>query len=372
VRDWIGGKVPNLGFIVRQLDLWDWDPGKTVLEVRYEGTLKDPPKKQAKDVKVVHRKGQTFITWTEIDEIIKTDEIIWKDFEPTFKKVSPRGSVFYRIYRSDRPITAGNLAAAERVDEIWPLSGYDFRVHEHVTRGEDWMGLNQNVVVPRYCIEDPPPGPLPWKGERSLPNWWGKPLPLHTGLYVHQPRKAGKAYYAVTVLENGVENTVDVGAANSIAKAVDETVAPAEPILYRVLDQSRGDWRNRRPRETQFFVYWAAPPYANQPRRPVHLMIGLQGEEPSDKMSVRYNIGDMYGSEINAGTHVHQWRDFGIVFSVVDDAAFGSQHYWSSWNTLLSREQAKREPYAGRIVKLFTPWVKKLERRCVRPAQGGK
>ena len=42
VRDWVSGRKPNLGFVVRQLDLWDWWPGKTVLKIRYEGTVKAP------------------------------------------------------------------------------------------------------------------------------------------------------------------------------------------------------------------------------------------------------------------------------------------------------------------------------------------
>jgi hypothetical protein len=233
-------------------------------------------------------------------------------------------------------------------------------MHEHQTRGEDWVGLNPNAPVPRYCIADPPDGPLG-------AFWWGEQLPLHTGLYVHQPRKPGKCYYAVTVLENGVENTIDLSNANVIGEPVEEKVAPGEPILYRVLDQARRRGRKVSLRETQFFVYWAAPPFANQPRRPVHLMVGLAGENPAErKMNVRYNVGDMYGSEINAGTHVHQWKDFGIVFSIIDDAAFGSSQYWSSWNTLKSKEQAKREPYAGRMAKQFTPWVKKLSLRVAR------
>jgi hypothetical protein len=155
VQDWVAGKTPNLGFVVRQLDMWDWNPVMTVLEVRYEGTVKDPPP-QVKDVKVIHRKGQSFITWTEIEKIIDQETIEWVDFEKIFKKHSPRGNTFYRIYRHTEPITAANLAQAERVNEIWPLSGYDIRMHQHVTQGEEWVGLDPKVVVRRYSIVQPP------------------------------------------------------------------------------------------------------------------------------------------------------------------------------------------------------------------------
>jgi len=365
VRDWASGRRANLGFVVRQLDLWDWWPSMTVLEVRYEGT---PARgiAQAADVRAVHRNGQTFITWTEIAKTITADKVLWKPFETAFKKVSPRGSVFYRIYRSDRPITPENLAEAKLIDEIWPLSGYDGRMHEHMTRGEDWMGLNPAAYVPRYCIEPPPAGPLKPNdayGGGPARQWGGRQLPPHAGLYVHQPAAARKSYYAVTALVNGVENTRDLTATNAPPDPVAEAAAPGEPILYRVLDQSKRQGRKPLLRETQFFVYWAAPPYANQPRRPVHLMVGLQDPAPASQTLIRYNIGDMYGSEINAGTHPYEWRKGKVIFSIADDAAFGSSQYWSSFNTLMSREQAKRHPYAKRITDLFKPWAEKLKRR---------
>lgn len=370
VRDWVSGTAPNLGFIVRQLDLWDWWPAMTVLEIRYEGKLDGPPASQPSGLKAVHRKGQTFLAWGEIDKIIDNDRIAWKEFEDTFKKVSPRGNTLYRIYRSDKPITAANLHQAILLGEIWPLSGYDGRVHEHMTHGEDWEGLDPNVIVPRYVIEDPPGGPLQpnERDRRNWPVWHGKQLPLHTGLYVHQPAAAGKAYYAVTVLVNGVENTRDLGAGNNLAQPVEETVAPGEPILYRVLDQSKEHPPG--PRETQFVVYWAAPPYANQPRRPIHLLVGINSEKPNKKATVRYNIGDMYGSEINSGTHPYEWRaDVEFHFALVCDGSFGGKGYWSSWNMMLSKDQARQEPYAQRMADLFQPWVEKLTPRLTSKTQ---
>ena len=363
VRDWVSGAAPNLGFIVRQLDLWDWDPGKTVLEIRYEGKVQQAPTSQPAGLKAVHRQGQTFLTWTEIDKIIDKEEIAWKEFEETFRKVSPRGNTFYRVYRGDKPITAANLHQAALVDEIWPLSGYDGRVHEHMTRGEDWEGLNPNLIVPRYVIEDPSAGPLtPTDQHRGAPVWHGKQLPLHTGLYVHQPAAAGKAYYAVTVLVDGVENTTQLTAGNSLAQPVEETTGAGEPILYRVLDQSKEHPPG--PRETQFFVYWAAPPYANQPRRPIHLLVGINGLKSNKKTNVRYNVGDMYGSELNQGTHAYEWKlDVEFHYAIVCDGSFGGNGYWPSWNTLLSKDQTKQEPYAQRIIERFQPLVEKLTPR---------
>jgi len=364
VRAWVTGKRPNRGFLVKRLE--NWTPDSTVLEIRYEGQVKDPPR-QASDVKAVHRKGQTFITWTEINRIITKEKVLWAEFEGTFKKHSgPRQDTFYRIYRSARPITAANLAEAERIDEIWPLSGYDARLHQHVVRGENWVGLDPDVWVARYCITDPPAGELPPNSQSgSSKEWRGQQLPLHTGLYVHQPGEAGKAYYAVTVVSGGVENTRDVTAANSLASPLAETVAAGEPILYRWLNQDTGPRRSRTPRETQFFVYWAAPPYANQPRRAIHVQVGLVGPEPGPKLRSRWSMRAMYGNEIIRGTHAREWRTDDRVLTVICDASFMTDGYWESWNTLRpKRDPSKRHPYSKRLVELLTPWAGTLARRA--------
>ena len=364
VRAWVGGKRPNRGFLVKRFD--NWTPGNTVLEIRYKGKPTGGPK-QVSGVKVVHRKGQTFITWAEPQKIITKEKVLWAEFEATFKKRSgPRQDVFYRIYRSDKPITAANLHQARRIDEIWPLSGYDVRLHQHVVRGENWMGLDPNVWVARHCIADPPAGELAPKGSfRGRKEWRGKQLPLHTGLYVHQPTKAGKAYYAVTVIAGGVENTRDVAAANSPAQPVVETVGAGEPILYRWLNQDTGPRRKRTPRETQFFVYWAAPPSANQPRRAIHIQVGLVGPQSAPKMRSRWSMRAMYGNEIIRGTHSREWRKDDRVLTVICDASFMTDGYWESWNTLRPRrDPSRRQPYSRRLIELLTPWAKTLARRA--------
>ncbi len=364
VRAWLAGERPNRGFLVKRFE--NWTPGNTVLEIRYEGTAAKPPR-QVSDLRALHRKGQTFITWTEVDKIIAKDKVLWAEFEPTFKSHSgPRHGTFYRIYRHDKPITAENLYQAELIDEIWPLSGYDARLHQHVVRGENWVGLDPNVWVARYCIADPPAGELAPNSEYAgRQEWRGQELPLHTGLYVHQPPKAGKAYYAVTVIAGGVENTRDLTAANSLARPVEETVAPGEPILYRWLNQDTGPRRSRTPRETQFSVYWAAPPYSNQPRRPIHVQVGLVGARPGPKTRGRWNMRAMYGNEIIRGTHAREWRDDDRVLTVICDASFMTDGYWESWNTLRpKRAPSKRQPYSRRLVELLTPWAKKLARRA--------
>ncbi len=389
VRDWVDGKRPNQGFLVADFEYWvHW---QSMLEVRYEGEPKEVPRQTA-GLKAFHRNGQTFLTWTEIDRLIDKEQIPWKEFEKIFLDAAPdilqtwwkkpddiaRRTVLYRIYRHDEPITTGNLAEAERIDEIYPLSGYDGRIHQHTCRGEDWTGLDPNVIVPRYVVDLPPAGELKpngkfegWvagSGQGQWVEWLGRQLPLQTGLYVHQAAKAGQAYYAVTVLEHGIENTSAIPAANSLAAPVTETVGEGEPILYRVLDQTHRDGGKVLPRETQYYVYWAAPPYDNRVRQPVHILVSFP-EGKSDALKVRRGFADMSGSELVAGTHPYEWKPGLQILTIERSVPSWESGRNSAAGTLKMRVPKESLPYEENIEKLLTPWAKTLTPRL--PHDGG-
>jgi len=381
VQEWVSGKRPNLGFLVKDFVYWvHW---QSTLEVRYEGRPAGKLPPQPTNIRAFHRKGQTFITWTEIDKLITKDKVPWKEFEAAFIKAFPkmkhtwwklpsipRRAVWYRIYRHTEPITPANLAEAKLVDEIYPLSGYDGRIHQHRCRGENWQGLDPDVIVPRYVITDPPKGKLKAGGKSGrggLGEWLGKQLPLHTGLYVHQVRKPGKAYYAVTVLENGVENTEDISPANSLAEPVEETVGPGEPILYRVLEQRIGHGRRAVPAETQYYVYWAAPPYHNLPRQPFHVIVSFPSANAGPGIRVRSGVRDMYWSELVGGTHSYEWRKAGggRLLNIVRSLPRAECGVNANCYTLRPPKPKKYEPYWDNIKKLLIPWASKLEPRLI-------
>jgi hypothetical protein len=350
-----------------------------MLEVSYEGTVQDPPK-QATALRAVHRKGQTFLTWTEIDRLIGEEKVRWPQFLEKFQKAFPvvrntwhkhpplteKRTVLYRIYRAERPITAANLAQAELIDEIWPLSGYDGRIHQHRVAGEVWRGLDPQVIVPRYTIVDVPSDKLKRDedyvdGRHRSPQWTAPQIPLHTGLYVHQASKPGRCYYAVTTLVNGVENTRDLSAANALVEPIEETVGAGEPILYRRLDNSYRRGRAYTYRETQFYVYWAAPPYANLPRVPIHLLAGVVGEDPKAKRTLRLHIGTdgMYYGELLHGTWIRKWGTTPhIAFTIFYDVQTSWQGYSDHMFTLRAPSQGTPQPYTKRLVDLLLNWAR--------------
>jgi len=345
----------------------NWRPQATALEITCEGEAKDPPP-QVTGLKVVHRGGQTFITWTDIDRLIDADRIRYKDFWTIAKRGSPRGEVLYRVYRSDSPIAADNLAAARLVDEVGILSGYDKRIRQLITHGEVTQGHDSNVIVPRYVMEHQEPGDLTkvedyQHGKQKYPQWLGKELPLHTGLYVHVPLKAARSYYAVVSCVNGVENTRDFSAANSLGAPVTEEPGPGKPILYRKLDLSRA-WSNKRTeRHCLFYVYWAGPPRSNLPLVATHMVIGV--EEPHSpeqrSMLVKPGLQDFYGSDLLHGTHLHDWRKRPhVVFQLEPEVSYTAAiGFHSSYRTLRAYSQGVVEPYTVRVLDATLTWARR-------------
>ena len=139
-----------------------------------------------------HRSGQTFLTWEE------------------------RGGLSgesYRVYRHTQPITAGNLAAAARLCEVWEGSA-NFYANYHNDGG--W----QPRYSPRVAISNQ-----------------GAFLPVGTGLLVwtlatndFAGAATGTAYYAVTTVDSaGTENTIDFTSGNTFGP-LEEGVAEPLPV----------------------------------------------------------------------------------------------------------------------------------------------
>ena len=292
VRAWVANPDKNLGLVVKRFD--NFRPADAVLEVRYEG--KAPPKTPAQtaDLKVIHHDGQTFLTFQEIPAFRPAPEkILWIDDyadadkqtakepgaggmgnpripgitletlrvdlqglevrttpgkgqdDPPFKRIRPVPDVEYRVYRSDKPITADNLKDAELVGEADALIAYDMRMLKIYSSGEYYSKHEQgDNVIGTVCIAD---------HQGVMPGY---------SYYVHTPAKDAQAYYAVTVVQDGLENTA-IGPGNSLAKPVEEKVQPPKPLKYfSVKDKLRG---GSAPGIIHQYLFWVAPPLANLP-----------------------------------------------------------------------------------------------------------
>lgn len=211
------------------------------------------------DLQVRHHAGLTFITWKEVDPPVVKEQVTWGELR---KLLATPAKVSYAIYRSDAPITAANLAGAERIADVPPLSVYNVRgrsVDELMAavrrRAIDDLDLAKKlsqqdyfshyspqcpemdeVIVGRFAIED------------------GKALSPGTGLFVHQPGKPGRAHYAVVAVPTAVDEKLAPQVASS--GPVDEAVGPGEPVLQGTPDVAVFfDYPGKRYR----YVQWGSP-----------------------------------------------------------------------------------------------------------------
>ncbi len=145
---------------------------------------------EVRDVRAVHRYGQTFVTWSDV------------------AAGESGAKIRYSLYRFDRPITAQNLKQAELC--------YDGILNNSARLFGTAFNLKDRL--------DP-------KKPYSVINEGGKPLPPWSGLAVHTVRKEGKAYYAVLATDekHSLLSRIVAGA-NATIEPIEEKAAAVQPI----------------------------------------------------------------------------------------------------------------------------------------------
>jgi len=261
---WVSGK-PNGGFVVNSCR--PWDPKAACLDVAFEDKPSDVPP-AARGLRAFHRRGQTFLVFEEIDACSAEMTPTWGELKRRLAQLDQERTVRYGVYRHHAPITAESLAEAQWLADVEPMSGYnvlgrsvdqlialhrrraieDMDFAKHLARNDYFakyhpdMAEMDELPIQRLAIED------------------GRPLPPKTGLHVHQPERAGKAFYAIVSMVDGVANTRDV----SCAGPVEEMVGRGEPVLQGAPAVTVFfDY----PGQRRHYVQWAAPPLAHLPSR---------------------------------------------------------------------------------------------------------
>lgn len=261
VQAWVNGKA-NGGFFFKACPYWNKEA--TYLDVAWVGEPK-PAAPQVSGLKVFHRSGQTFITWKEIEDLVKKDEVLWKELRAVRNGMDRERQVRYSIYRSAQSIRADTLAKAVRIAVVAPLSGWNingrtkargidrFIATTEVLNWHQWNPFRGASVDGDYG-RDCPMDRFVIEGKT--------PLPRTNGLYVHTATDKEKAYYAVVTRVNGIENTAEFGAANALATPVNEAVAEPEPVLQKQMPEMPFfNFKDKR----LHYVRWVAPPYTNKP-----------------------------------------------------------------------------------------------------------
>ena len=256
------------------------------------GLLAPALSSQATDLEVVHRDGQSFVTWTE---------------------TSASGE-FYRIYRWDQPIrTADDLDQAQLLEIV-----------------DDRSTINNR----RTTVE-------------GQTRWWviepgGSPLGNGQGLFVHTAERVEDAWYAVTVVVNGNENEALVVGSNTTDASILEIPAPPRPVLQEI-----------RP-GGEVWAHWTSG-FDTPFQKAMTLEDGQafnfkinRGEDPGPRGLVLrlHAAGETYGSAFPNRQEVPEDLD---VLST-DDFFQGTG--WSFW--FGAHELFPMNPSARTIVKTFT------------------
>jgi len=373
VRQWVAGGRTNHGLYVKSLRKWIREG--TRLEIVYEGKLGKVPK-QVTGLKVFHRAGQTFITWTEIEDPFGDRAVTWGELRQQIATMDQKRILRYRICRHSRPIDNKSIAEAELLAEARPLSGFNVNswskerlINQTVFGDEDkgelgkygpfsgWdrdSGPGGRLIIPRFAIAD------------------GKPLPPGTGLYVHSASAEEKAYYAVVTSVDGTANTADFSPGNSLPEPVSESPATWEPVLQPAGAEFGFDF----PGKKLFYVTWVGPPLSNVPCRYFNWSVHLppEGLPPEKTRPHPLNVS-FHDEGFSYAKPIRRFDRSAVQVAGHDfDPVSGWYGYHECLGTLRSWSEGKVQPYTERRLLAFMAWAARQWRidrdRCFTDGRG--
>ena len=251
-------KAANLQKEQTRLEVWHAPAG--------EGKSPQAPP-AVKEVNLLHRAGQTFITWQEVSPLAASEKLTWGEYKKALADAAD--AVTYRVYCLDKPITAQTLLNAQLLAEVAPLSAWnangrnmEYLIGQAMDKSDVIGELAENTGGLMYTW-GPDSARMDRYGlSRFVIDEKAGPLTAGTGLYVHTPGSVGKRYYAVVASRGGVENVTDITAANAPDKPVDEVAGVGEPVC-----QGDGLWGPffDYPGQRKVYVQWCGPPLSPLP-----------------------------------------------------------------------------------------------------------
>jgi pimeloyl-ACP methyl ester carboxylesterase len=276
---------------------------------------------QVSQLKAWHIAGQTFLTWKEVNIPVTQDSVSIQELKDIQTRVEKGPRLRYRIYRSTQPIQS--VEGLTPVAEVPPLTCWN----------SDYYGAapKPEYKALRYVVED------------------GKePVPPGTGIYVHNPQEARKAYYAITVSMNSQENVV-IDPTNSLQTPIDETVGPGLPVLQRIVKPESFQYIENPT--LHYYVRWEAPPNSSVPSRPFDYVVA---------------IPPTLVKPTSIGIHLHAWggslnNDYGWWFNAEKGAILIASNqipydWWTGYHERLGTEQPlkTKDDWRKGVVRPFT------------------
>ncbi len=286
---------------------------------------------QAAGLQARHHEGQTFLTWKEIEATGIPAQLTNDEFKKVAAALEAK-KLRYRIYRSKTPITV--IKGLTPIAEVGPLRAWN--------SGFYGMYPPATAQVPRYVITE---------GQ--------SPLAPGTGLFVYNPPEAGAAYYAVSAVVNGQENTAIAGD-NVLSGAVKETVGPGVPVLQRTPQSTTFHYVDGAL--LHYYTRWESAPNSNANGWAFDYLVAV----PSG-----------VGKHAQVGLHLHAWGGYeedgygwwfnGSKGSILVASTQSPYDWWTGYHEFLWTSkplQAPQDwqkgvvhPYTQRRLLSFLDWV---------------
>ncbi len=285
---------------------------------------------QAAKLTARHRAGQTLLTWRAGEPLIGEEGIAAKELRKR-RRVEQAGSIRFRVYRAEAPIAS--VEGMTPVAEVPPLTCWN----------ADYHGIypKPKQMATRYVVDE-------GRG----------PVPPGTGIYAHNPKKAGKAWYAVTVSVGGKEET-SLDAGNVLKAPVEETVGQGAPVLQRIERPERFMYV-KGPVELRYYVRWEAPPNCAEPSRPYDYLVAIP-PRPAKPTPVGIHL-HCWGGSLNGGYGWWYNAEKGHILLASNQIPYD---WWTGYHELYWKGKPTREawrkgvvrPYSTRRMLSFLAWM---------------
>lgn len=306
------------------------ESNEVTVEAQFDPTLVDST---PTGLQVRHRSGQTFVTWTEINDIIGMDEIAYRDFFDI--KNAYQRDIRYRIYRAGHQIT--DVANAELVGEVEALSGWN--------TGYYGTGTSNNPTPAiRYAVED-----------------LGTPVGQNTGVFVHNPDQAGQYHYAVTAVVDGQENTSIQTGQNSTTSSLTETIGQGTPVLQRKNTGTTFNYISNA--DVHIYTRWEDRPNTNREGKPYDYLVAIPENMP-DPAPVGIHFHCWGGSMFRGLGWWFDGKEGSILISSNQDPYdWWTGYHEDLWTADHPQSQADWEngvvrPYSANRMRAFYEWVR--------------
>jgi hypothetical protein len=310
-----------------------WKPEKTRLDVTIIAPISggsSSAAQRASGVQAWHRAGQTFVTWKAPDTLLSKEDATIQDLKEARKKSLAGPVTRFAVYRSRRAITSETIGEAELIDEVDGFTIWNGEFHGVYPKPED--------PALRYALRD---------GEA--------PAPPGTGVYVHRPSEAGKAWYAVVLALDGAQDFSSLADGGAVGP-IEETVGSGEPVLQRVETPKSFNYVDNP--KLEYYVKWESPPECNLPSQPFDYLVGLP---PRQKDPAAACVAlHCWGGSLRSG---YGWWYGGVEGTVLLATNEIPYDWWASYHenlgTLRSFREGKCRDYTFQRVWSFVEWAQK-------------